>query len=49
MYIRRTLKEGADDKKEENYHFTTLSPNLGVVDTENGGFVIADIPGIQAF
>lgn len=29
-----------------NYHFTTLSPNLGVVDTENGGFVIADIPGL---
>ena len=23
-----------------------LSPNLGVVDTENGGFVIADIPGL---
>ena len=29
-----------------NYHFTTLQPNLGVVDTENGGFVIADIPGL---
>ena len=29
-----------------NYHFTTLSPNLGVVDTENGGFIIADIPGL---
>ena len=29
--------------KIANYHFTTLSPNLGVVDTENGGFVIADI------
>ena len=26
--------------------FTTLSPNLGVVDTANGGFVIADIPGL---
>ena len=32
--------------KIANYHFTTLSPNLGVVDTENGGFVIADIPGL---
>ncbi|MDF2944672.1 MAG: obg [Herbinix sp.] len=29
-----------------NYHFTTLSPNLGVVDLEGGGFVIADIPGL---
>lgn len=33
--------------KIANYHFTTLNPNLGVVDIENGkGFVIADIPGI---
>jgi len=29
-----------------NYHFTTLNPNLGVVDLEDGGFVIADIPGL---
>jgi len=29
-----------------NYHFTTLCPNLGVVDLEGGGFVIADIPGL---
>ena len=30
-----------------NYHFTTTSPNLGVVDLEGGdGFVIADIPGL---
>ncbi len=29
------------------YHFTTLSPNLGVVDLgDKNGFVIADIPGI---
>ena len=33
--------------KIANYHFTTLSPNLGVVDTGDGqGFVIADIPGL---
>ena len=33
--------------KIANYHFTTLSPNLGVVDMEEGfGFVIADIPGL---
>lgn len=32
--------------KIANYHFTTLSPNLGVVDMEGAGFVIADIPGL---
>ncbi len=33
--------------KIANYHFTTLSPNLGVVDTDEAkGFVIADIPGL---
>ena len=33
--------------KIANYHFTTISPNLGVVDTGDGkGFVIADIPGL---
>lgn len=32
--------------KIANYHFTTLRPNLGVVDLEGGGFVIADIPGL---
>ena len=32
--------------KIANYHFTTLNPNLGVVDMEGGGFVIADIPGL---
>lgn len=32
--------------KIANYHFTTLNPNLGVVDFEGGGFVIADIPGL---
>ena len=33
--------------KIANYHFTTLNPNLGVVDLEDSqGFVIADIPGL---
>lgn len=33
--------------KIANYHFTTLQPNLGVVDISGaGGFVIADIPGL---
>ncbi len=33
--------------KIANYHFTTLNPNLGVVDLEgNDGFVMADIPGL---
>lgn len=33
--------------KIANYHFTTLKPNLGVVNIKNlPGFVIADIPGI---
>ena len=33
--------------KIANYHFTTLNPNLGVVDLADGqGFVMADIPGI---
>lgn len=33
--------------KIANYHFTTINPNLGVVDLEGtDGFVIADIPGL---
>ena len=33
--------------KIAEYHFTTLVPNLGVVDLGNGGgFIMADIPGI---
>ena len=33
--------------KIANYHFTTINPNLGVVDLDDAkGFVIADIPGL---
>lgn len=33
--------------KIANYHFTTINPNLGVVDLDDGkGFVAADIPGL---
>ncbi len=32
--------------KIANYHFTTLSPNLGVVSYHDESFVLADIPGL---
>ena len=32
--------------KIANYHFTTLAPNLGIVQQDEFSFVIADIPGI---
>lgn len=42
--LSRTTKA---DPKIANYHFTTLEPNLGVVELEGGmSFVLADIPGI---
>lgn len=32
--------------KIDNYHFTTLAPNLGVVRADDKSFIIADIPGL---
>ena len=32
--------------KIANYHFTTISPNLGVVEYYDNRFVVADIPGL---
>ena len=32
--------------KIASYHFTTLSPNLGVVKTVDNTFVVADLPGL---
>ena len=32
--------------KIASYHFTTLSPNLGVVKTNDNSFVVADLPGL---
>ncbi len=32
--------------KIASYHFTTLSPNLGVVKTKTGSFVVTDLPGL---
>ena len=35
------------EPKIANYHFTTIDPNLGVVELKNGrSFVMADIPGL---
>lgn len=36
----------ASKPKIADYHFTTLTPNLGVVKTGDYSFVIADLPGI---
>lgn len=32
--------------KIADYHFTTLSPNLGVVQTKNCSYTVADLPGL---
>lgn len=39
-------KISAAKPKIANYHFTTLSPNLGVVNYYDDSFVCADIPGL---
>lgn len=36
----------ASKPKIADYHFTTLSPNLGVVKIDDYSFVIADLPGL---
>lgn len=36
----------ASKPKIADYHFTTLTPNLGVVKTGDYSFVVADLPGI---
>lgn len=46
---KSTLISKVSNAKPEiaNYHFTTISPHLGVVDIDgNKGFVMADIPGL---
>ncbi len=45
---KSTLLSSITDAKPKiaNYHFTTLSPNLGVVKYYDHSFVVADIPGL---
>lgn len=45
---KSTLLSVISDAKPKiaNYHFTTLSPNLGVVSYYDKSFVVADIPGL---
>lgn len=45
---KSTLLSVVSDAKPKiaNYHFTTLSPNLGVVSYHDETFVLADIPGL---
>lgn len=45
---KSTLLSVVSDAKPKiaNYHFTTLSPNLGVVSYHDSTFVMADIPGL---
>ncbi len=45
---KSTLLSVISNAKPEigDYPFTTLTPNLGVVDFESSGFLVADIPGL---
>jgi GTP-binding protein len=45
---KSTLLSVVSNAKPEiaNYAFTTTSPNLGVVDTDNRSLLVADIPGL---
>lgn len=45
---KSTLLSVISDAKPKiaNYHFTTLSPNLGVVKYYESSFIVADIPGL---
>ena len=46
---KSSLLAAVSDAKPKiaDYHFTTLSPNLGVINVRDGhGFVMADIPGL---
>jgi GTP-binding protein len=45
---KSTLLSVISNAKPEigDYPFTTLTPNLGVVDFEGNGFLVADIPGL---